>query len=334
MDELLFPLAAVGLTFLVLIPALTLVSRAVLALKRRRLRTWPSFGTEATYAWLVMPTVLPVMWLTSSALHQSEPSRSVESCLIDHVQATGCLDAVMLLSLMVSGVTFSFVVRAWRERPRLNLDIVSSNHPEALRVASIVSGEKRLRTLLVQVAKAAPAPVFTVGWLRPRTIVDASFVRDADDAMLRAALLHELAHAAAYDTLRNFVLRLCLSVNPLGRLLTPDIERWQQAREAQCDSEAVHLGGEPLALAEGIVRAARFRCDGDASLAMLCGHGVAALKLRIALLLDGPPDPVRTLGHIVLGAAVLTAVVIPHLHSAGVLEHFHFEVERLLHPIR
>ncbi|CAN0447766.1 unnamed protein product, partial [Laminaria digitata] len=125
----------------------------------------------------------------------------------------------------------------------------------------------------------------------------------------------------------------CLSVNPAGVLLASDFERWRSAREAACDGEAVHRGGKPLALAEGIVRAARFRCGGlSPHGAALCGQNRAALKLRLALLLAGPPTPVRTFGHVVLFVGVFAALAVPHIESLGALEHFHFEVERLLHP--
>jgi hypothetical protein len=127
-----------------------------------------------------------------------------------------------------------------------------------------------------------------------------------------------------------------LRANPAGKLLISDFERWRGAREAICDREAVHRGGEPLALAEGIVRAARFRCDDlkPQAASMLCGHDAAALKLRLALLLNGSPAPVRTLGHIVLVLGVIAVLVIPHVESLGALEHFHFEAERLLRSIR
>ena len=202
MAELLFPLAAVAGTFLIVIPVLTLVSRTVLARKRRRIRSWADFGSETTFAWLVAPTLLPVVWLTSSALHQSEPTAAQGTCLVDHVQATTCLDAALLLGLLIGGMAL--------------------------------------------------------------------------------ALLHEHAHITGFDTLRGFVVRFCLSANPAGALLVPDFKRWRRAREAQCDGQAVHLGGQPLALAEGIPRAARFRRAGrrPRAAAMLCGHIAPESRLK------------------------------------------------------
>src|SRR5690606_29974938 len=106
MDELFFPIAAVALTFLMLIPALTLISHTVLAHKRKHTRSWPNFGSETTFAWLVAPTLLPIAWLLSSALHQIEPRQALQTCLVDHVNVDPrwislCLDGVILLGLVV-----------------------------------------------------------------------------------------------------------------------------------------------------------------------------------------------------------------------------------------
>jgi beta-lactamase regulating signal transducer with metallopeptidase domain len=333
MDELLFPLAAVATTFFLLIPLLTLVSRAALSFTRTRTSSWASFGSEVTFAWLVAPTILPVLWLTSSALHQSEPMRTAESCFIDHVEATTCIDTLMLLGLMIVGIAASVGIRLWRERPQVVLHQLGSDHELVRRLDHVIRDDAHLSALRVVVVRESAEPIYTLGLLRPIVVVDACFIRDADSQMLRAALLHEHAHIAGFDTLRSFIVRLCLGANPAGSLLAADFERWRNAREAVCDGEAVHRGGEPLALAEGILKAARFRCGGLVPGAALCGHNGAALKLRLALLLQGPPAPVRTIGHVVLAAGVFAALTVPHIDGLGLLEHFHFEVERLLHSL-
>lgn len=334
MVELLFPVTAVATTFLLVIPVLTLLSRAMLSFTRRRTSSWASFGSEATFAWLVMPTLLPVLWLTSSALHQSEPMRTTESCLIDHVKATTCIDTLVLLGLMIAGVAASVGIRLWRERPRVELHQLRSGHELVRYVERIIQGDAHLRGLRVAIVRASEEPIYTLGLLRPVVVIDACFIRGADTQMLRAALLHEHAHIAGFDTLRSFIVRLCLGATPVGNLLTADFERWRSAREAVCDGEAVHRGGEPLALAEGILRAVRFRCGELMPDAALCGHDGATLKLRLALLMQGPPVPVRTLGHVVLAVVVFAALAVPHVDGLGLLEHFHFEVERLLHAPR
>jgi len=335
MHELLFPVAAVLVMFFMLIPALTWVSRVVLAWRRRQVRRWAGFGSEITFAWLVAPTLAPLLWLTSSALHQSEGSASSDCCLVDHAGATGCVDSMLLLGALLGLIVVMVGFRAWREQPRQKSMGHTSDASLTRRVAAIVQSDPHLSGLRVQVAEHAPEPVYTVGLLRAYVVLNASFARDADDALLRAALLHEYAHIRGFDTLRAFAVRFCLSINPAGSLLNPDFERWRNAREAQCDGEAVHWGGEPLALAEGIVRAARFHRSlySAPACSALCGHDRDTLKLRVALLLDGPPLPIHTLGHVALGLLLAVAVITPHFGDVGALQHFHLEVERWIHTL-
>ncbi|MFN3200009.1 MAG: M56 family metallopeptidase [Bradymonadia bacterium] len=334
MNDLFFPLTAVAATFLVLIPLLTLGSRVALSLNRRRAANWASFGSEATFAWLVAPTLFPVLWLTSSVLHQSEPAHNSDSCFINHMEATICVDTLLLLGFLVVGMTGMIAVRLWREWPRAKLQRLGCEHDLVRRIMDTAEQDAHLHSLRIVVVRKSTEPIYTLGLLRPIVVVDACFIRDSDPEVLHAVLLHEHAHIAGLDTLRGFLARLCLAVNPTSALLSPDFERWRAAREAVCDSEAVHRGGEPLALAEGIVRAAKFRCEGLLSHGVaLCGHNGAALKLRLELLMNGPPAPVRTIGHIVLAVGVFASLTTPHIDNLGLLEYFHFEVERLLHSL-
>lgn len=334
MDELLFPAAALGGVFLIVVPVLTVVSRAVLARRRAQLEDWASFGSDSTWAWLVAPTLLPVAWLVSSVLHQIEPS-AVERCFIDHVEAAGCIDAVLLLGLLISGGALAIASNLRQTRCDMRFERLGADHPDSRRVASLLASEPLLASLRVDVVEHAPVPVGALGLWKSRIILDACFVRACDDGLLRAALLHELAHVTGRDTLRVFMARLCLSLNPLGHLLVVDFEHWRGAREALCDSEAVALGGDPLALAEGIVRAARFRCSAAAlrAVALLCGHQAGALKLRLNLLLAEPKARRTTRGHLILLILLVATVAMPHLGGPGLLEHFHFEIERIFHTL-
>jgi Zn-dependent protease with chaperone function len=193
----------------------------------------------------------------------------------------------------------------------------------------------------VAVVREAPAPAFVHGWLAPRIVLDAAFVdAETDDRVLAAVLLHEAAHADARDPLRSFGARLCLALNPAGGRLRAELSHWQQAREIACDIEAVTRGGDPLALAQGIVRAARRQnraprphalpLPSPAALAALCGHEPAALRLRIALLLEPIPPAATDRSHRLLLIAVIVAALAPHLIAPGAFESFHHLVERLV----
>lgn len=334
MTEFVFPVAAILLTLFVVIPAFTLVSAALLKLRRSRERIWARFGSELTFALLAGPTLIPVFWLFSSAAHQSEPSRALKSCIVDHVQGSNCADALFLVGAVAAALLVAACFRAQAERPRLNLRRLPERHLLQARLAGILCGNPRLEHLRIHAVTGSAEPVFTTGWLQTEIFVDACFAEAADDKMLEAALLHESAHMSSYDNLRCFVVRLALSVNPLGSLLKSDFRRWRQAREADCDSAAVHAGGEALALAQSILCAAKFRCGGPlhCGVLALCGSDVSALKLRVALLLDGPPRPKKTLGHVLLGAALLLALMGPHFEQLAYLDAFHLAVEQLIHP--
>lgn len=117
MGELVFPVTAVLGTVFVVIPALSLLSAAALRLHRGRATSWSRFGSETTFAWLVAPTLLPLGWLVSSALHQVEPGGGA-SCALDHAISTSCVDAVVLLVTLLVGVGVTVGARLWRERDR------------------------------------------------------------------------------------------------------------------------------------------------------------------------------------------------------------------------
>ncbi len=330
MNELLFPLAALTVTFVLLIPALTLVSRHALARARRHTTHWADFGKTSTFAWLVLPTFAPLVWLASAALHQSEPWRIQDACLVDHLHASHCTDALILLGAILALLGGGALWRAWREHPRLELEPLDPQHPLSQRLRHLTQDQAALRTITARVVRHAPAPIFSIGWFRRRSILDACFVRDADDDILRAALLHEAAHIHSRDTLRDAAVRLALAINPLGHLLRPDFGRWRQAREAYCDSRAVAHGGQPLALAHGIVHAARFHCPDleRCGASLLCGNDQRTLKLRLALLFSKPPTTTPSRAHLLLALALAAAIIAPHLPFTGAWDHFHLSVER------
>jgi beta-lactamase regulating signal transducer with metallopeptidase domain len=332
MHELLFPIAALTLTIFVLIPALTLVCHVVLESRRRRASSWMSFGSETVFAWLVAPVLLPILWLGSSVAHQAERLKAETMCMIEHVGVNACTDVLILLALIATGTITLVGYRAWSDRPSALPETLGEGHRLVGQVVDVMRSSDALRHVRFVVVRGSSSPIYTVGYIRPVVVLDACFVEGADPEMLRAALLHEWAHITGMDTLRCFMVRLCLCINPARVLLAPNFARWRSAREAACDGEAVHQGGEPLALAQGILQAARFECRGcGPHVAPLCGHDVAALKLRLALLMGTPTKPTKTRGHVALLLGVAGSLALPHVGGLELLDLFHIEVERLFH---
>lgn len=334
MDELLFPVAALALTFLVFVPAMTLVSRAVLVRKRQNASNWAEYGTSSTYAWLVVPVLLPVAWLASSAAHELEAGAALRSCFIDHIEPA-CSDTLLLIVGLLGGGLFVLARQLRRAQNGVPRAALNRSTQLVLKARAVVQGHPGLRGLRIRVVSGSRIPLYTSGILRPIVSIDACFLEHADEEMLRGALLHERAHITAGDIVRVFVAQLFFSVNPLGHLLRPELEHWRQAREACCDGDAVAAGGEPMALAAGIIHAARFDCleVRDGAFAALCDHDDRVLKLRLMLLMNSPLRTARSLGQFVLFAVVVVAIAAPHFEGFQLLSTFHYEIERLLHPL-
>lgn len=324
MRELVFPLSALAVTLLIVAPALTALALVALA-RRRRTAAWADFGDGAAWAWLVAPTALPLVWLLSAVLHQLEPGRALEACRVDHLDAA-CVDALVLVGL-VTALAALARRRTWIT-PGLGLRPLDG--PPAARLAALVAGVPALRRSRVWLVDGPDLPaVFTFGAWRPVLAVRADFARAAlaegDPERLVAALLHEAAHARGRDVLRQGLMRAALWLNPAGRWLRPDAERWLRAREAACDREAVALGADPLALAQSLVRAAGPLRAGTAG---LCGHDALSLRLRVALLLQGVGPLRRSPGPWLALALLAAALIAPHVGGQGLLDHFHHAVER------
>lgn len=228
MAELVFPISALAVVLLGVTPLLTALGRRALAARRARVG-WAEFGDGTTWAWLVLPTALPLAWLLSAALHQLEPGPALAACRVDHV-ASACIDAFLLVGLIAALIAlarrhgFAGMVSI---RPRPADDL--SAHVTALARATAA-----LRRWPVRVVEGPDLPaVFTYGALRPVLAVRADFAAAAfaeDDAeRLRAALLHEAAHARGRDVLRQGLLHAALWLNPLRRWLRADAERWRAA---------------------------------------------------------------------------------------------------------
>ncbi len=332
MSELLFPAAALAVMFCIIMPLATIVSRQVLASRRSRAATWADFGSSSTWAWIVAPTILPLAWLASAAAHSVEEMGARGACVLDHQLGAECLDAWLLLGavLLITGGVF-----VWRIRLEGSIStgvVVADGSPLRRRVTELALSVPALRSCRIAVSRGAPAPVFACGWFRPRIVLDACFVEANDDDVLVAALLHEAEHAQAHDPLRVLLARVCLTLNPVGRLLEADLQRWRNAREAACDHVAVQEGGNNLALAEGIVRAARFRCDeGRCGVTALGGPDASALRLRLALLMQ-QPKALRAARGRSRGIAIIliAAAMVPHTGESSLLEHFHAAIEQLV----
>ncbi len=284
MIEATFPLLGTAFVVLIVLPAFALLAKAGLVMLERDEVGGPLHGLNLRYVLLTGSSVLPLAWFLSAGLHQVETGKSALACLFDHDTAELCFEpGFFALVLAVAALASSIgVMRRHRSVRRASSDAALALER---RIARIAAGDLTLAGLRDRIAVTEDAEYVlgTHGLLMPRVFVATSFADKLSDEMLASALAHEAEHVRARDPLRYLVLQLALAVNPFGRfLLEPHAARWQAAREAHCDREAVIHGAAPLPLADAIVRAAR---PSSREAVALGARDTAVLKFRIGLLL-------------------------------------------------
>lgn len=333
MSELVFPLAGALVVFLVAVPLATLVAKAVLVARRRGPAGLPAHGTAGAYALVIAPTLVPALWFLSAALHQSEPGQALAACVVDRLHDDSCRDALLFAGVLVLILGHGVMRRLRRDlAPRPAVQRLPATSRHGRRLAALCASHPALTRAAHRIAVVTGArdPVCTRKALRPIIEIEARFMDHLDDHALAAALLHEVEHARALDPLRYLLAAVSLSLNPLARLLRPELARWRLAREASCDHGAVQAGANPLALAQAIVSAAR--PTRATAIATLGGcHGV---KLRVQLLLryaEQSPGPRRAPSYALPGTpfflALLLLLALPHATGTALLDVLHQGIE-------
>lgn len=329
MTETIFPLVGVGSVILGVLPAAALLAKAGLLLLER---SGLMHRLDLRYPLLVGSSLLPLAWLVSAGLHQSE-ARAVVSCIFDHDAAALCLEPAffaVLLSVLVVGCG----VGVWRRNNALRLPKHRSS-AMTRRMEGLLATHPELSALRrrVELTDAPHFAIATVGLLHQRVVVGAAFAAGLNDAALAAALGHEAEHVRARDPLRYFLLELALALNPAGAwLLRPHASRWLAAREAHCDREAVTQGAGPLSLADALLLAAR----PQSGLAALGAGDVASLRLRVNLLMAFAERKPELCCHrgpsafAVGSCLVALALLLPHHLGTAALDLLHSGTEQAI----
>ena len=137
MSELVFPVLGAAFVVVVVLPlaaALALVlSTALDRLRGARLVRWGG----ARLALLVLPCLLPLAWVVSAGVHQSEPGRAVLACLLGHEIEQLCLEPlafVALLLVFVGWRLWPLGARLWAARKAS----LREHAPERARVAALI----------------------------------------------------------------------------------------------------------------------------------------------------------------------------------------------------
>jgi BlaR1 peptidase M56 len=126
----------------------------------------------------------------------------------------------------------------------------------------------------------------TVGLLRPWIVFSPRLAKKLDDLQIEAALEHERAHARHWDPLRIWLAQLATDLQWPWPQARARMQRWLIALELARDEEARTAGVEGTDLADAIIASARFYQNANLSPQAALTGQAAALKERIALLLD------------------------------------------------
>lgn len=162
-----------------------------------------------------------------------------------------------------------------------------------------------------------------VGWLRPTVVIDQQLWEGLTPAERAAVLAHEQGHLARRDPLLLMAQRLMASVGPqaAGRSA---LRGWLRHAERQADAAAARAVGDPLVVAEALLRCARL---GRAATPALSWHG-GQVEARVHALLSGDPTGARTLPDVRVWDLVLLAVLC--LAGLAALPWLHHQIEHLL----
>lgn len=331
MIELVFTLA-LGLVMLgVAMPTLALLSKGVLRIWRSNA---PLRGALVPYTLLVLPTLLPLLWLAVfSVIPVFGGRQGTQTDLLFKL----CPGA---LGWLVLGLGICASVIGWRVKKTQShlqtLRPVPSDHPAWSRLERLSQGNPALQKVCLRLVTGAHHQVFTRGFSQREVWMSAAFVQQLNDDELKAALLHEVEHFRGHDPLRNALLEACLTLNPLGRLLRKEASQWHLTREIHCDRQAVIDGASPLSLADALMSVARpcsSRC-GCISIAALGGPALRGIDLRVRLLisyLDSPPRNMSIWGQGMVMAVMFLVTGLPTLLAGpGLFEQLHLFAEWLV----
>lgn len=330
MSEFFFPVVGTIVVFFIGVPLLTLVARGISAVLPPTRDAVLAQASPWRFILIVSPSLGPVIWLASAAVHQAEQGASLTACISGHSRGDACRDVGLFALLLLSVLAAAAVSRLKHGRPpertsRYTMAAVARVRRICETNLTLVPGASRVR-----VVARGLAPACARGLFRSRVELEAELVHRLSDEELEATLLHEFEHAQARDPLHLFIAQAALSINPFGYLLAAELSRYHFAREALCDRRAVQLGADPLALARSIVSVATPRSPPDFA-AALGGHGIEGVRVRVQLLLGyatHSPEPVgRGTPPGLLTAVLMIVTASPHFIGTGPLDVLHRGVE-------
>ena len=194
-------------------------------------------------------------WLTPSSLSRDDPSISSTDAptLPTTSPASSSLRSLLFNSLSVpllllftwsAGVLLFWFVVAWRYRALAQVLRAARPLDEGpLRIAleeiALDLGLSRVPELVASLSVSTP---FLCGIFRPRIVLPASLLSQAESSQLRAVLTHELVHCQRCDTLVGWLQVIAQSLFWFHPLVWWANSQLRHQRECACDETVLSLG--------------------------------------------------------------------------------------------
>jgi hypothetical protein len=275
--------AAVLLTTVVLSSVL---GRLVLEVLRFHQPERAEEAGNAQYLLLVGPVLGPLLWGLVTSLHHlvtfgriGAVAKGGEPYSAD----IALLVASLGLPLLVGA---AYVLRYGTDRGARPLDPIVGG-PTHERLSRVIFGDVAFDGLRLFLLPGDDRTLRTTGRLFPRVLIGEGLVHSLPEDAIRAALLHEREHIAAWDPIWRLILATCMSLNPASYLLERDAEHWRFGRELGCDRDAVASGADAIGLASALLASARPGIESDLVLSpALAQGGLEPLMLRVQRLLE------------------------------------------------
>lgn len=326
-------------SYLAIAAGATLLAKWGLQHRLDRLERPEVFDTPGVFLALVSTSLVPFVWLASSAIHSIEYGGFAgECCRWLTLQGPAWQQSLFATgALLLAGTQLVSTYRRWSRRHGTHGTVDDSNRRAREAIREIAAETPAVDDHLDRICLVrCPERICAVrGFLEPRIEISVALVEELDAPALRAAILHEIAHLEHADPLRTAVALFADVLNPFSHWLDRERRAWQFARELHCDQRALDWGIEPVHLADALVTVARAQPASDArGLCRLCGAESRALETRVELLLfdaieetDEDESPGPDLPY--LAGTIASATLLPHLLGARLLE-FHCWVEWML----
>ncbi|HEY4060208.1 MAG TPA: M56 family metallopeptidase [Kofleriaceae bacterium] len=189
-----------------------------------------------------------------------------------------------LVSLWIAGAAFVFARAVIAHRGAVRAARAAGPAPRAAHALFAELGDAmRVRRARLAVGDASTGP-FVVGVLRPIVVVPPALVAAESEPLLRAAVLHELAHVRRGDAFARALQLVATSLFFFFPLVRAIGRRLDHAREAACDAWALEAAAvERPTYARLLLSMATLRTAAAPSLAM-----PRALDARVAAVLGAP----------------------------------------------